>query len=59
LPAPWGEVEALVWQRTAVEGVTGLDGPAIIEQPDTTVLVWPGWRGRPAAGGTLILERED
>jgi N-methylhydantoinase A len=57
LPDPWGPVEAEVWQRAALDGVTPLAGPAIIEQPDTTVLIWPGWRGR-VDGGNLILERE-
>ena len=57
LPEPWGAVEAEVWQRDALPGVTQLAGPAIIEQPDTTVLVWPGWQGRSEAGN-LILERE-
>ena len=31
------------------------DGPAIVEQADTTTLVEPGWRATVDAGGTLIL----
>jgi len=57
LPDPWGWVEAEVRQRGSLEGVTRLAGPAIIEQPDTTVLIWPSWQGRIEAGN-LILERE-
>jgi N-methylhydantoinase A len=32
-----------------------LDGPAVIEQEDTTILVLPGWRGRTDALGNLHL----
>jgi len=36
-----------------------LDGPAIITQDDTTILVRDGWRARTAGGGTLVLTREE
>jgi N-methylhydantoinase A/oxoprolinase/acetone carboxylase beta subunit len=33
------------------------DGPTIIAEPDCTVWVPAGWRGRPGAAGALLLER--
>jgi N-methylhydantoinase A/oxoprolinase/acetone carboxylase beta subunit len=33
-----------------------LDGPAIVELPESTVVVPPGWRAT-AAGGGMRLER--
>jgi N-methylhydantoinase A len=34
-----------------------IEGPAIVEQDDTTTLVTPGWRGRVDRLGNLVLER--
>jgi N-methylhydantoinase A len=31
------------------------DGPAIVQQPDTTTLVEPGWSGLVDAAGNLVL----
>ena len=47
----------LVQDRARVTGA-GLRGPAVLTQLDTTLLVPPGWRARPAAGGSLVLRRE-
>jgi len=58
LPEPWGRVTAAVRRRTALADGTTLAGPAIIEQPDSTVLIWPGWAARPGGGGILVVERE-
>ena len=38
------------------EGMT-IEGPAIIEQADTTTVIEPGWQGQVIAGGTLLLTR--
>ncbi len=51
-------VEAKVLDRTAMPAGFAFKGPAIIEQPDTTTLVTPGWRGRIDSAGIMILERE-
>ena len=59
LAEPWGEVEAAIHTRDTLAPGAALDGPAIIEQADTTTLIEPGWRGEMAAGGNLILERGD
>ena len=51
-----GWTEATVIAREAIgDGV--VDGPAIIEQADTTIVVPPGWSAAPAAGGSLMIER--
>jgi N-methylhydantoinase A/oxoprolinase/acetone carboxylase beta subunit len=49
--------EAPVWDRLAMPAGTRLAGPAVVEQPDTTILVEPGWHGRVLGDGTLLLER--
>jgi hypothetical protein len=37
--------------------VTVVVGPAIVELPEATCLVRPGWAGARDASGTLVLER--
>ena len=34
---------------------TEIRGPAIVEQPDTTTLIEPGWRATVVADGTLVM----
>lgn len=65
LPAPravrrvhhhdWRDVP--VYDRAAVGGGATLDGPAIVEQPDTTVLILPGWRAVSDPLGNLMIRR--
>jgi N-methylhydantoinase A len=51
-----GEVfAASVFAREDLRAGHTLDGPAIVEQADTTVWVLPRWRARVHADGTLIL----
>jgi N-methylhydantoinase A/oxoprolinase/acetone carboxylase beta subunit len=52
-----GTVQAAIWHRDAFSTATRVPGPAIIEQPDTTTLVEPGWTARLAGGDALLLER--
>ena len=58
LAGPHGRVAAAVYDRGGAcgEGMR-FDGPAIVEQADTTTLVEPGWHARVVAGGTLLIER--
>jgi N-methylhydantoinase A len=37
---------------------TGVDGPVIVEEDDTTVLVPPAWRASLGADATIVLERQ-
>jgi N-methylhydantoinase A len=47
------------WLEVPVHGAAvAVAGPAIVELPEATCLVRPGWAGEPDATGTLVLERE-
>jgi N-methylhydantoinase A/oxoprolinase/acetone carboxylase beta subunit len=48
-------IPADIYDRPAMAIGTEIRGPAIVEQPDTTTLIEPGWRGTVAAGGTLVI----
>jgi N-methylhydantoinase A/oxoprolinase/acetone carboxylase beta subunit len=48
-------VEARVFDRAALPVGFEFDGPAIVEQADTTTVVEPGWRAHVAADGNLVL----
>jgi N-methylhydantoinase A len=50
-----GFVEARVYERARLEPGARLQGPAIIEQADTTTLVEPGWSAAVDRTGSLIL----
>ncbi|ROP99479.1 N-methylhydantoinase A [Stella humosa] len=54
-----GPVEAKVYDRAAMAPGFTFAGPAIVEQPDTTTLVEPGWHGMIDAGGSMILTFQD
>ena len=49
--------EASVYQRRDLRAGQHLDGPAIVEQPDTTTLVPAGFRASVDAFGNLVIER--
>jgi N-methylhydantoinase A len=51
-------VHTLILDRTAV-GDEPVAGPALIEQEDTTTLLFPGWTARRVAAGSLLLERRE
>jgi N-methylhydantoinase A len=46
-----------VYQRAELLGGHRFDGPAIVDQPDTTVHVPEGWTARVDASGSLLLTR--
>jgi len=50
-------VEAAVLGRDAVASDAVVQGPAILNQMDTTTLIPPGWEARLAGSGALILSR--
>ena len=50
--------EARVVGRAALADERVLQGPAIINQMDTTTLIPPGWNARIVRSGALVLERE-
>jgi len=54
-----GRLEAAVYDRTAMPAGFTFEGPAIVEQADTTTLVEPGWNGEILADGSLMLTRAE
>lgn len=55
-----GEIEAAIYQRETLPAGAEFDGPAIVEQVDTTTLIEPGWHARVDEKGNLILtHRQD
>lgn len=49
-------VETPVYDRTDLRAGTTVDGPAIFEGGESTVVLTPGWRARVDERGTLVLE---
>jgi N-methylhydantoinase A len=45
-----------VFDRLALPVGVEIAGPAVLEQPDTTILIEPGWIGRTDRFGNLVLE---
>ncbi len=50
-----GFVDARVYERSRIAPGTRFEGPAIVEQADTTTVVEPGWQAEVDARGSLIL----
>jgi N-methylhydantoinase A len=51
----WREVD--VHDRTRMGAGAEVSGPAIVELPEATCVVAPGWSGRVDGAGSLVLER--
>ena len=51
-----GFMESPVLDRVAVRPGARIEGPAIIEQMDSTTVVPPGWQARVVDDGTLMME---
>jgi N-methylhydantoinase A len=51
-------VAATVWDRMALPPHASIDGPAIIEQSDTTTLVPLGWAATVNGDGSIIMTWE-
>jgi N-methylhydantoinase A len=50
-----GYIDAQVYEREALPVGTTMQGPAIVEQTDTTTVIEPGWRAEVARGGNLLI----
>jgi N-methylhydantoinase A/oxoprolinase/acetone carboxylase beta subunit len=50
-------IDALVIDRADLTSGAGLDGPALIEESDTTTAVPPGWRAELDGVGDLVVTR--
>ena len=55
---PGGPVRAVVHHRTAMGPGSRVAGPAVVEMPEATCLVRPGWSGEVDDVGTLVLRQE-
>ncbi len=49
-------LETRIWDRLALPAGAVIHGPAVLEQPDATILIEPGQHGRVDRFGNLILE---
>ncbi|MEB3334303.1 MAG: hydantoinase B/oxoprolinase family protein [Cyanobacteriota bacterium] len=49
-------VSVPLWRRAALRPGQRLEGPAVVVEPTSTVVVEPGWRAEVLAGGELLLE---
>jgi len=49
--------ETVVYDRRALAPEAAVDGPAVLEQKESTTLLPPGWRGTVRRDGTVVLER--
>jgi len=50
-----GFVDARIYERSRIAPGARFEGPAIVEQTDTTTVVEPGWQAEVDARGSLIL----
>src|SRR5262249_28081878 len=48
-------IPAKVYERSTLPVGAEIRGPAIVEQPDRTTMIEPGWRAVVAADGALII----
>ena len=51
-------IDAKVYMRSELDAGTKISGPAIIEQPDTTIFILPKWHAKADQFGTLNITRE-
>jgi 5-oxoprolinase (ATP-hydrolysing) len=51
------EMEAAVYRREQLVAGQSIDGPAMIIEPDSTIIVEAGWSARLGSHGGLVLER--
>lgn len=51
--------QADVYDRRALANGQSIDGPAIIEQDDSTTLILPNWQVTADQTGNLIIERKE
>jgi N-methylhydantoinase A/oxoprolinase/acetone carboxylase beta subunit len=56
MPEVGGFVECPVWDRYGLAPDARVDGPAIVEERETTVVLLPGDRGRVDVHGNLLIE---
>ncbi|MCW5770940.1 MAG: hydantoinase/oxoprolinase family protein, partial [Rhodospirillaceae bacterium] len=50
-------IDAALYRRRDLPAGSEIAGPAIVDQPDTTILILPGWNGVTEPSGNLVLTR--
>jgi N-methylhydantoinase A len=53
-----GFADTAVYRRAALGPGDRIDGPAIVEQMDSTTVIPPGWRAVVAAEGSMLMGRD-
>jgi N-methylhydantoinase A len=51
-----GWVDTAIWARVDLPAMARIEGPAILEQPDATIVLEPGLVGRIDRLGNLVVE---
>jgi N-methylhydantoinase A len=57
-PQPWGRQDTVIRQRASLPVGSRIDGPAIVEQADTTTLISPGWSAVVEPTLDIIIQRQ-
>jgi N-methylhydantoinase A len=52
------EVDTPVYQRRELARDQAIEGPAIIEERETTIVILPGWTAKVHASGSIMASRE-
>ena len=52
------QIEAPVYQRSDLGSGASFDGPAVVEERETTAVIRPGWTVEVAADGSLVATRQ-
>jgi N-methylhydantoinase A len=52
------EVDTPVYQRRELAQDQAINGPAIIEERETTIVILPGWTAKVHATGSIMAFRE-
>ncbi|HZP77811.1 MAG TPA: hydantoinase/oxoprolinase family protein [Pseudolabrys sp.] len=53
-----GDIDTPVYDRSALARGQAIDGPVIIEERETTIIILPGWRAKVDATGCIMASKE-
>ena len=54
---PDREIEVTIFERSLLPPESTIQGPAVVEQSDTTTVIYPDWQAKVAKTGELVLDR--
>jgi N-methylhydantoinase A len=58
LDEPWGWTECAIYDRESIPRGSSFEGPALVEELDSTTLIFPGWSCEVDQHGILIVSSE-